>query len=112
MPRAALGHEGGRLDPDRRPEVLKVQEWLDPRVAAGEVRIAVRAAGLNFADTMARVGFYPAAPKTPCVLGYEVAGEVPRAERLAGESAERGTVAPIRQSLPGHRGKTLVTLGR
>jgi len=58
------------------PEVLKVQEWLDPPVAAGEVRIAVRAAGLNFADTMARVGFYPAAPKTPCVLGYEVAGEV------------------------------------
>jgi NADPH:quinone reductase-like Zn-dependent oxidoreductase len=36
----------------------------------------VRAAGLNFADTMARVGFYPAAPKPPCVLGYEVAGEV------------------------------------
>jgi synaptic vesicle membrane protein VAT-1 len=58
------------------PEVLKVQERLDPSVAAGEVRIAVRAAGLNFADTMARVGFYPAAPKTPCVLGYEVAGEV------------------------------------
>ena len=58
------------------PEVLQVQEWPDPPVAAGEVRIAVRAAGLNFADTMARVGFYPAAPKTPCVLGYEVAGEV------------------------------------
>ena len=58
------------------PEVLKVQEWPDPAVGAGEVRIAVRAAGLNFADTMARVGFYPAAPKTPCVLGYEVAGEV------------------------------------
>jgi NADPH:quinone reductase-like Zn-dependent oxidoreductase len=58
------------------PEVLKVEERLDPPVAAGEVRIAVRAAGLNFADTMARVGFYPAAPKTPCVLGYEVAGEV------------------------------------
>src|SRR5215217_7144951 len=58
------------------PEVLQVQEWPDPPVGAGEVRIAVRAAGLNFADTMARVGFYPAAPKTPCVLGYEVAGEV------------------------------------
>jgi NADPH:quinone reductase-like Zn-dependent oxidoreductase len=42
----------------------------------GEVRIAVRAAGINFADTMARVGLYPDAPKTPCVLGYEVAGEV------------------------------------
>ena len=58
------------------PEVLKVQDWPDPPVGAGEVRIAVRAAGLNFADTMARVGLYPATPKTPCVLGYEVAGVV------------------------------------
>ena len=58
------------------PEVLKVQERPDPAVGPGEVRIAVRAAGINFADTMARVGLYPDAPKPPCVLGYEVAGEV------------------------------------
>lgn len=58
------------------PEVLQVQERPDPAVGPGEVRIAVRAAGINFADTMARVGLYPDAPKTPCVLGYEVAGEV------------------------------------
>jgi NADPH:quinone reductase-like Zn-dependent oxidoreductase len=58
------------------PEVLQVQERPDPAVGAGEVRIAVRAAGINFADTLARVGLYPDAPKTPCVLGYEVAGEV------------------------------------
>jgi synaptic vesicle membrane protein VAT-1 len=58
------------------PEVLKVQERPDPAVGPGEVRIAVRAAGINFADTMARVGLYPDAPKVPCVLGYEVAGEV------------------------------------
>jgi NADPH:quinone reductase-like Zn-dependent oxidoreductase len=58
------------------PEVLEVQERPTPAVGAGEVRIAVRAAGLNFADTMARVGFYPDAPKMPCVLGYEVAGEI------------------------------------
>jgi NADPH:quinone reductase-like Zn-dependent oxidoreductase len=45
-------------------------------VGPGEIRIAVRAAGINFADTMARVGLYPDAPKTPCVLGYEIAGEV------------------------------------
>jgi NADPH:quinone reductase-like Zn-dependent oxidoreductase len=45
-------------------------------VGPGQVRIAVRAAGINFADTMARVGLYPDAPKPPCVLGYEVAGEV------------------------------------
>jgi synaptic vesicle membrane protein VAT-1 len=58
------------------PEVLQVQERPDPPVGPGEVRIAVKAAGINFADTMARVGLYPEAPKPPCVLGYEVAGDV------------------------------------
>lgn len=58
------------------PEVLQVQERPDPPVGAGEIRIAVKAAGVNFADTMARVGLYPDAPKPPCVMGYEVAGEV------------------------------------
>jgi NADPH:quinone reductase-like Zn-dependent oxidoreductase len=57
-------------------DVLQVQERPDPPVGPGEVRIAVKAAGINFADTMARVGLYPDAPKTPCVLGYEVAGVV------------------------------------
>jgi len=58
------------------PEVLQVQERPDPPVGPGQVRIAVRAAGLNFADTLARTGLYPDAPKVPCVVGYEVAGEV------------------------------------
>jgi NADPH:quinone reductase-like Zn-dependent oxidoreductase len=58
------------------PEVLQVQERPDPVPGAGELRIAVRAAGINFAELMARVGLYPDAPKAPCVLGYEVAGEV------------------------------------
>ena len=58
------------------PEVLRVEERPDPEPGTGEVRIAVRAAGVNFAELMARVGLYPDAPKPPCVLGYEVAGEV------------------------------------
>lgn len=58
------------------PEVLQVLERPDPPVGPGEVRIAVRAAGINFADTMARLGLYPDAPKPPCVMGYEVAGTV------------------------------------
>jgi synaptic vesicle membrane protein VAT-1 len=58
------------------PEVLQVQERPDPPLTPGEVRIAVKAAGINFADTMARVGLYPDAPKPPCVLGYEVSGDV------------------------------------
>jgi NADPH:quinone reductase-like Zn-dependent oxidoreductase len=58
------------------PEVLQVLERPDPAVGPGEVRIAVKAAGINFADTMARLGLYPDAPKTPCVMGYEVAGTI------------------------------------
>ena len=46
------------------------------RSAPGEVRIEVAAAGINFADVMARMGLYPDAPKTPCVVGYEVAGTI------------------------------------
>jgi NADPH:quinone reductase-like Zn-dependent oxidoreductase len=57
-------------------DVLRVEERPDPPVGPGEVRIAVKAAGINFADTMARIGLYPDAPRPPCVLGYEVAGEV------------------------------------
>jgi NADPH:quinone reductase-like Zn-dependent oxidoreductase len=58
------------------PGVLQVQERPDPDLGAGEVRIDVAAAGINFADIMARLGFYPDAPNTPCVVGYEVAGTI------------------------------------
>jgi NADPH:quinone reductase-like Zn-dependent oxidoreductase len=58
------------------PEVLQVREAPDPSAGPGEVRIRVKAAGINFADLMARVGLYPDAPKLPCVVGYEVSGVV------------------------------------
>ena len=58
------------------PEVLQVRERPDPAAAPGQARIEVAAAGINFADVMARMGLYPDAPKTPCVVGYEVAGTV------------------------------------
>lgn len=56
--------------------VLQVQDRPDPVPGPGEVRIDVRAAGVNFADVMARLGLYPDAPPLPAVVGYEVAGEV------------------------------------
>lgn len=58
------------------PEVLEVREAPDPAPRAGEVRICVHASGMNFADISARIGLYPDMPKTPCVVGYEVAGVV------------------------------------
>ena len=57
-------------------EVLQVQEAPDPQPGPEEVVVAVRAAGLNFADILARQGLYPDGPKKPCVMGYEVSGVV------------------------------------
>ena len=60
------------------PEVLEVRESPDPAPANGQVLVRMRAAGINFADVMARLGLYPDAPKLPCVVGYEVAGTIER----------------------------------
>jgi NADPH:quinone reductase-like Zn-dependent oxidoreductase len=57
-------------------DALQVQERPEPQVGPGQVRIGVRAAGVNFAEHMARQGLYDDAPPVPCVLGYEVAGVV------------------------------------
>jgi NADPH:quinone reductase-like Zn-dependent oxidoreductase len=67
------------------PEVLVLREAADPSPLAGEVRIRVKAIGINFADIMARLGLYPDAPKLPAVVGYEVAGDID----VVGDGARR-----------------------
>jgi NADPH:quinone reductase-like Zn-dependent oxidoreductase len=69
------------------PEVLELREAAVPEPSEGEVLIKVAAAGINFADIMARLGLYPDAPKPPCVVGYEVAGEVAAVGPSAAEFA-------------------------
>jgi NADPH:quinone reductase-like Zn-dependent oxidoreductase len=69
-------------------QVLKVEEAPDPKPAKGQVVIRVKAAGLNFADILARQGLYPDGPKKPCVMGYEVAGVV----EGVGDQADRALV--------------------
>jgi NADPH:quinone reductase-like Zn-dependent oxidoreductase len=58
------------------PEKLQVREAPDPQPQGNELRVRVKASGINFADIMARQGLYPDAPKLPCVVGYEVSGSV------------------------------------
>ncbi len=79
------------------PEVLQVEDRPDPPVGPGQVRVAVRAAGINFADLMARSGMYPDAPSPPCVVGYEVAGDVEAVgDRVEGVSVGDRVLAPTR----------------
>ena len=63
-----VGHGG--------PEKLRLRESPDPSPAGGEIRIRVKASGINFANILARQGLYPDSPKIPCVVGYEVSGTV------------------------------------
>ncbi|MGI5329352.1 zinc-binding dehydrogenase [Actinomadura nitritigenes] len=56
------------------PEVLRVAEVEDPVPEAGEVLVAVEAAGVVFGDTLVRSGAYPR--PLPYVPGMEVGGEV------------------------------------
>jgi NADPH:quinone reductase-like Zn-dependent oxidoreductase len=58
------------------PEVLELHNAADPIPGPGEVRIAVRGSGINFADIFSRMGVYPDAPPPPFIPGYEVAGEI------------------------------------
>jgi len=57
-------------------DVIRIESAPDPIPARDEVVVTVRAAGLNFADVLARQGLYPDAPTFPACLGYEFAGEV------------------------------------
>lgn len=58
-------------------DVLTVEQRPDPPAPGpGELTIDVRAAGVNFADVMARLGLYADAPPLPAVVGYEVAGTI------------------------------------
>lgn len=58
------------------PETLQVKEAADPVAGPNQVRVRVRAAGVNFADVLARIGIYPDAPPLPAVVGYEISGVI------------------------------------
>jgi NADPH:quinone reductase-like Zn-dependent oxidoreductase len=56
------------------PEVLEIVDLPDPHPGPGQVRIAVRAAGVNASDWKKREGLMD--PDLPQTLGYEAAGIV------------------------------------
>jgi len=58
------------------PEVFRTVEEQSQPLLAGQVRIRVSAAGINFADVHMRMGLYPEAPPLPFVPGFEVAGVI------------------------------------
>ena len=58
------------------PETLELTELPDPQVKDGHVLVRVRAAGLNFPDTLIIRDLYQMKPPRPFAPGGEIAGEV------------------------------------
>jgi NADPH:quinone reductase-like Zn-dependent oxidoreductase len=70
MMRALLSHAPGG------PDTLRVEELADPVAGAGELLVRVRAAAINFPDTLIIEDKYQLKPPRPFAPGGELAGEV------------------------------------
>lgn len=69
-------------------EALRIETHPDPMPGRGEVRVRVRAAGINYADCIVRMGLYASAKEYvgwPITPGFEVAGQIDAHGEGAGE---------------------------
>lgn len=91
--------------------VLRVEEAPDPQPKKGQVVVNVKAAGLNFADILARQGLYPDGPKKPCVMGYEVSGIIDQVGEGV-DPAMKGTAVLGMTRFKGQAEKVVVPAGQ
>jgi NADPH:quinone reductase len=70
MPKAVVCRELGP------PEHLRLETFASKPLAAGQVRVAIRAAGINFPDILMAAGEYQLKPELPFTPGVEAAGDV------------------------------------
>ena len=70
MPKAVVCRELGP------PESLRLETFDAAPLASGQVRVAIRAAGINFPDILMAAGEYQLKPPLPFTPGVEAAGDV------------------------------------
>jgi NADPH:quinone reductase-like Zn-dependent oxidoreductase len=77
-------------------EVLQLDELPLPEPAAGEVRLRVKAIGLNRAEVMFREGHYLVTPELPSNIGYEASGTV----EAIGPNVDRSWLGKTASTIP------------
>jgi NADPH2:quinone reductase len=82
------------------PEVLEIVEQERPEPGPGQALVRVRAAGINFSDTLMRQNRYAVTPELPAVLGSEVAGTVEALGDGAPDGAPNGIKVGARVVAP------------
>lgn len=78
------------------PDVLRIDELPLPEPGPGEVRLRVKAIGLNRAEVMFREGQYFLAPELPSTIGYEASGIV----EAVGADLDPGLIGQVRSTVP------------
>jgi len=81
MPRAVVCRELGP------PERLRLETFASKPLVAGQVRVAIRAAGINFPDILMAAGEYQLKPELPFTPGVEAAGDVVEVDTAATDVA-------------------------
>ncbi|MEV0351676.1 zinc-binding dehydrogenase [Nonomuraea sp. NPDC050680] len=89
--RAIVVHELGG------PEVLKAEDWPEPKAGEGQLVIRTRAIGVSYAETQLRAGTmpFPMPVPLPAVFGAEVAGVVTEVGAGVDEALLGTTVAAV-----------------
>src|ERR1700754_3887828 len=90
MPKAVVCRELGP------PGRLRLETFASKPLAAGQVRVAVRAAGINFPDILMAAGEYQLKPELPFTPGMESAGDVVEANGADGIAVGDRVIVKLR----------------
>jgi len=90
MPKAVVCRELGP------PERLHLESFASAPLKPGEVRIAIRAAGINFPDILMAAGEYQLKPPLPFTPGSEAAGDVVEVNEAAGVAVGDKVIVKMR----------------
>src|SRR5579871_5258908 len=88
------------------PGRLRLENFESAPLAAGQVRVAVRAAGINFPDVLMAAGEYQLKPELPFTPGVESAGDV--VEVNGGEGVAVGDRVIVKQRHGGYADEVVV----
>src|ERR1700746_294743 len=66
------------------PGRLRLENFESAPLASGQVRVAIRAAGINFPDVLMAAGEYQLKPELPFTPGMEAAGDIVEANGAPG----------------------------
>ena len=90
MPKAVVCRELGP------PERLQLKNFTSVPLQPGQVRVAIRAAGINFPDILMAAGEYQLKPPLPFTPGSEAAGDVVEVNEAAGVAVGAKVIVKMR----------------